>query len=393
MSFVRIKKIFCLGFFLFMPLLALAQSSTCIPDGGTRHYIECSSANCCEGLVCEAKSEWVTYQSPTTGSVMNNEKYVLCRKPNAGELSNQNGNTSVSEDKPVVFKPQVTIPGSIFTAQKEIVIDAETTAKYLSYFFNFFTGAIVVMAVVMIMWGGFKRIAAAGSSETIKGANDTIISAISGLVLVLITYTLLKLINPSLVNIKDLSAVNKIDRETFSYESEEQLLSQKAPSTTNLLADDGLKIQTTEAGLDNDTRISLLNAWGQLLSRGYGMVVTSAYRDPAKQQSLINLNCPKGATKSGQCSPPTCLMLNGPNSCPHTTGHAVDIWASKSGTICISAPAGKTRVGYCSGSGKQECFNNECQKALIEEMKKQGFCVLQSEPWHFEKPKLSSSCN
>lgn len=70
---------------------------------------------------------------------------------------------------------------------------------YLAAFYKFFVAALVVVAIVMVMWGGFKRIMAAGSPERIKDANDTIISALSGVVIALLSYSLLQLINPQLV--------------------------------------------------------------------------------------------------------------------------------------------------------------------------------------------------
>jgi len=39
------------------------------------------------------------------------------------------------------------------------------------------------------------------------------------------------------------------------------------------------------------------------------------------------------------------------------------------------------------------CFDNPYQKKLIAGMRAEGFCVLSIEPWHFEKPKMSSKCN
>lgn len=87
---------------------------------------------------------------------------------------------------------------------------------YLKGFFNFFIPAIAVMSVVMIMWGGFKRIAAAGSSETIKGANDTILGAVSGLILALISYSLLNLINPALV-MNSLPPIEKVKPDFFGF--------------------------------------------------------------------------------------------------------------------------------------------------------------------------------
>jgi len=41
---------------------------------------------------------------------------------------------------------------------------------------------------------------------------------------------------------------------------------------------------------------------------------------------------------------------------------------------------------------KDNCRKNAGQAALISAMKAQGFCLLDSEAWHFEKPKMSRSC-
>ncbi len=70
---------------------------------------------------------------------------------------------------------------------------------YIQKFAKFFIGMLAVSAVVMVMWGGFKRIIAAGNAERISDSNEAIFGAIIGLVLALISYTLLNLINPKLI--------------------------------------------------------------------------------------------------------------------------------------------------------------------------------------------------
>ncbi|MBU1039034.1 pilin [Patescibacteria group bacterium] len=87
---------------------------------------------------------------------------------------------------------------------------------YLAAFYKFFIGFLAVAAVVMIMWGGFKRIAAAGSAETIKNANSTIISAIVGLVIALMSYSLLQLVNPALVK-NTLPGIEMVKPEIFGF--------------------------------------------------------------------------------------------------------------------------------------------------------------------------------
>ncbi len=87
---------------------------------------------------------------------------------------------------------------------------------YLKYFYNFFVWALAVFAVTLISWGGFKRIMAAGSTERIKDANDTIFKAIIGLVLALLSYTLLNLLNPKLVA-NTVPLIEKVRPEFFGF--------------------------------------------------------------------------------------------------------------------------------------------------------------------------------
>ncbi len=91
------------------------------------------------------------------------------------------------------IKLQVPIPGLGSTVEGGF-------PGYLAAFYKFFVAMLAVSAVVMVMWGGFKRIMAAGSPEKMKDANDAIVSAITGLILALVSYSLLNLINPKLVN-------------------------------------------------------------------------------------------------------------------------------------------------------------------------------------------------
>ena len=109
---------------------------------------------------------------------------------------------------------QVAIPGlSDRDAEGRPVIKGGFPA-YMAAFYKFFVAALVVIAVVMVMWGGFKRIMAAGSPERVKSANETIIGAITGVVIALISYSLLSLVNPNLVKNFGLN-IEKIKPESY----------------------------------------------------------------------------------------------------------------------------------------------------------------------------------
>lgn len=102
--------------------------------------------------------------------------------------------------RPVTFDPQVTIPG--FTGG---VVTGTTFGEYVRAFYIFFIGVIGILATVMVMYGGYRWITAAGNASRIQTAKTMVTNAIVGVVLALTSYILLQLINPTLVRITDLS--------------------------------------------------------------------------------------------------------------------------------------------------------------------------------------------
>ncbi|TSD05915.1 MAG: Uncharacterized protein Athens071412_197 [Parcubacteria group bacterium Athens0714_12] len=75
-------------------------------------------------------------------------------------------------------------------------------ASYIAAWYTFGLGAISVVAVVMIMWGGLQWLTAAGSGSQIGEARKAISNAVVGLILALCSYGLLYIINPNLVKLK-----------------------------------------------------------------------------------------------------------------------------------------------------------------------------------------------
>ncbi|MEK7653066.1 MAG: pilin [Patescibacteria group bacterium] len=72
---------------------------------------------------------------------------------------------------------------------------------YISIWYSFIIGSIGILATVMIMYGGFKWLTSRGNSSQISDAKEKIISAITGLLLAFLSFTILNLINPRLVQI------------------------------------------------------------------------------------------------------------------------------------------------------------------------------------------------
>lgn len=83
-------------------------------------------------------------------------------------------------------------------------VDIPFVAEYILALYRFSIGIIVTLAMVMIVIGGLRWMAAAGNASTIGAAKDTIIRAIIGLLIALGSYTILFLINPELVNFRSI---------------------------------------------------------------------------------------------------------------------------------------------------------------------------------------------
>ncbi|MBI5621731.1 M15 family metallopeptidase [Candidatus Falkowbacteria bacterium] len=107
---------------------------------------------------------------------------------------------------PVLEAP---LPG--LTLSSNVPIVEESGAKYyeipwiaefIGALYKFGMTAVGVLAVIMIMVGGFIWLTAGGNQENIGTAKGYITGAIIGLIIALGSYTVLKIVNPALVNLK-----------------------------------------------------------------------------------------------------------------------------------------------------------------------------------------------
>lgn len=88
------------------------------------------------------------------------------------------------------------IPGNQLTVGQEL-------PEYINYIFIFGLGLITILALGQMMYGGIQYILAAGNVAKVEDAKETITQALIGLGLLLISYLLLRTINPDLVNLKN----------------------------------------------------------------------------------------------------------------------------------------------------------------------------------------------
>ncbi len=366
------------------PLLPVWAAVPCSPKD-VWQVNDCTGITCCDvGYVCRAQD----YKNGREGTLSQH----ICEVAPPAE---QEGSSSATT--PLEFQPQVTIPGTItvggqqvsFRQGQGLAVTGDTIAQYLGVFYKFFIAMLAVAAVVMVMWGGFKRIMAVGSPEKIADANDAIVSALTGLVLVLISYSLLNLINPKLTSFKTLALTPVTRIEFEDVEAEQIVAAATQPSSVPQVAIiSGANISNPGNKIATLPLITALQAAAaELAKQNVYVIVTSGTRTVAEQTALILKNCinPPGSTS---CHPKpggveTCpLPGNNPLSCPHTSGQAVDVWAAQGNSTPISQKA-------CQAN-KPACEQDPAMAALIAAMRAQGFCKLDSEPWHFEQPVVSA---
>ena len=84
---------------------------------------------------------------------------------------------------------------------KEGEVDLTQLVAWLYYFL---VGIAGFAAFTMIVWGGFQWLTSAGSPSKIADATDRIYSALLGLIIILSSYLVLKVINPELIALNPL---------------------------------------------------------------------------------------------------------------------------------------------------------------------------------------------
>lgn len=116
---------------------------------------------------------------------------------------------------PIDFEPQVSI-GTDFENDGgyEIPKDTSMIAWYIKAIYGYAINIVGIIAVIAMMFGGFLWITAGGNTSQVDNAKSYIAASLTGLVLLLFSYVILKTVNPALVNFK-VSAVPTV-QETQS---------------------------------------------------------------------------------------------------------------------------------------------------------------------------------
>ena len=133
----------------------------------------------------------------------------------------------VSEPQGSLFKApdiKITIPGmeklSDINCAPGDTCEIPWLGQYIRGIYNYAIAATGILAAVVFMSGGLLWLLSRGEASKITKAKELILGSIVGLVILTGSYLILTIINPNLVNLKNIEVANikTVDLEPLSYE-------------------------------------------------------------------------------------------------------------------------------------------------------------------------------
>ena len=320
--------------------------------------------------------------------------------------------TSVRAE-PIIPNPIVALPGySVEDAANSVSYDP-ATGKYSTNALGYYINAVynllliggAIIAITMIVIAGVQYTLAQGDTGRVQKAKEKIKNAIIGIVIMLLAYNIVLLLDPRAVLFYPLDNLF-IDKQEDSSDSntgepdgtdnDSSYVGAEGDLVTLPIKGTDFYSATSSVLIASDVLKALeLAAAEYKKATGHNLKITSAARSLEKQASLFVANCP---LKNGlpKCKVQTCdptgradsetfnsdaefqefVLTQGViESCPHTSGVALDIWPD-------------TSLGNFQASTYD-------MSRMISALTQNGFCRLKSEAWHFELDvrKMSNSCS
>lgn len=177
----------------------IKESQGCVGTEGT-------AVNCANGLVCRTTPngrKCLTADADVSGI--------------AEDVSRTTEEDIASPFVPVVPKLSIPIPGFQFTSATEIEgeVHVPYLAQYINAIYRYMTAIVLTVAIVMIVYGGFKYLLAS-TPLGVKDGKTIITDSIIGMTLVLGAYVILNTVNPALLTLETLK-LDYIEPKQFEY--------------------------------------------------------------------------------------------------------------------------------------------------------------------------------
>lgn len=107
----------------------------------------------------------------------------------------------ISQAADIKFAPQITIPNSDFIAGASSTVSSASIGKYIQAIYKYGIGIVGILATVVMMFGGFLYLTAAGDNSRISEAKEWIKASLTGLVIAMSSYMILATVNPALITL------------------------------------------------------------------------------------------------------------------------------------------------------------------------------------------------
>lgn len=285
------------------------------------------------------------------------------------------------------------------------VANVASIGEYIQLVYQFALGIVGIIAVVLIMFGGVRWIAAAGNESVISEAKEIITSAVTGLMIALLSYVILAFINPQTLD-TDVSVFKipiplkcSFTPTLVPIPDSLGLAGNGAQACPNFVAAlqrvaTAMRTEPTNPGYCPTCTIQVGNAYRSPESQEpiyacYQKCVQQGYISSDGLQRL------KSGTPDG-CN--SCVKAAAPCCSNHNKGLAADLYFSVGGVLTLmditsgyvgdqasnnGASGGRVNYANCDGTANPLlCYS---QKKLYDAMLATGdFSNYSAEWWHFD---------
>lgn len=247
-------------------------------------------------------------------------------------------NKTLAQDKDsVIFTPQISIPGSEFQKGVDFKIEegTKTIATYITAIYNYLLAIVGLLATIVLMASGVIWMTAGGNTERISQAKGWMTGSLTGLVLMLFSYIVLRTINPKLVDFK-VSTIENVEEIKI-----DQLVASKnqIPKDTRLATACKLRGYRCQNVFVDDKITSLITVEDDACIEYFG----AEEWEERRQECVISSNgdnylycCGSSETEKNERN----------NFCKN----------KNNGTSCYMSMTDKLKTGYCENGQCKQCI-------------------------------------
>lgn len=164
------------------------------------------------------------------------------------------------------FTPPKVVAGNTFQENGDTYLSIPYLAEYISAIYRYIIVVSAILGIVVILFAGFGWMISGGSSEKISESKKKIGGAIMGLLIALLSYTLLYTVNPKLVELDDLK-IRYVEGKSLPLYSESETYEVKGTDPVllggkNISADDKCLMDTFHLEIGKNAPKSQIKMFG-----------------------------------------------------------------------------------------------------------------------------------